>query len=167
MADQRRAPAVTHTAVRGRGRVLLLLLALPLLLTTPAGTLTAAPNAFEQKQIEAQALETFRRIINLWREEVYFELYDYGQAASRTRIDQETFAQRMVELDFVPGAAPNPRYTSTNFRYRTAVYVSARVYYKHKFNPSLSFTREQTVLLLREGGRWRIDLVQLVRAPYA
>ncbi len=136
------------------------------LLTVPAGTLTAEPNAFEQKQIEAQALETFRRIINLWREEVYFELYDYGQTASRERIAQEAFAQRMVELDFVPGAAPNAKYITTEFRYRTAVYVTARVYYKHKFNPALSFTKDQTVLLLREGGRWRIDLVQLIRAPY-
>ena len=47
------------------------------------------------------------------------------------------------------------------------VYVSARVQYRHKFNASRVFFKEHTFLLLEESGTWRIDLIRLVRAPFA
>ena len=143
------------------------LLAATLLLPTWAGRAAGEPNFFEQRKIEAQALEGFRRVITLWQEEVYFELYDFGMAATKARISREDFAQRMVELSWVPQGELNPKFLKSRFRFRTMVYVSARVQYRHKFNPDRTFFKDHTFLLLEEKGSWRVDLIQLVRAPFA
>jgi hypothetical protein len=126
----------------------------------------AAPNAFEQRKIEAQALEAFKRMLGLWREEVYFELYDQGMEASKARITRENFAQRMVQLEWLPQGDPNPRYLTADYRFRTLTYVKVRVLYRNKFNPSQQFAKDQTFLLLQENGAWKIDLVDLIRSPY-
>jgi hypothetical protein len=130
----------------------------------PAGQ--AAPNHFEQRKIEAQALEAFRRMLTLWREEVYFELYDQGMEASKARITRENFAQRMVQLEWLPQGDPNPRYVSADYRFRTMAYVKVRVLYRNKFNPGQQFNKDQTFLLLQENGAWKVDLVDLIRSPY-
>ena len=151
--------------LRAAGR-LAAVLAVGLLLTGMTDGLRAAPNRFEQQRIEAQALETFRRMITLWREEVYFELYDHGIEASKARISREEFAQRMVELAWVPEGELNPTYLKAAFRFRTAVYVSARMPYRHKFNPERRFAKDQTLLLQQENGAWKVDLIALIRAPF-
>ncbi len=131
------------------------------------GLLQAAPTRFEKHKIEEQAVEAFRRIIGLWQEELYFELYDHGMETTKARISREDFAQRMVELSWVPAAELNAKFLKGEFRFRTMVYVSARVQYRHKFNASSVFFKEHTFLLLEEAGTWRIDLIRLVRAPFA
>jgi hypothetical protein len=98
---------------------------------------------------------------------VYFELYDHGMAASKARITREEFAQRMVELSWVPEGELSPRHLKAQYRFRTVVYVSARIPYRHKFNPDNRFSREQTLLLLQEDGQWKVDLIALVRAPFS
>lgn len=125
------------------------------------------PTRFEKQEVEAQALEAFRNIMGLWQEELYFELYDHGMEATKSRINLENFAQRMVELSWVPQGELNPKFLKSSFRFRTMVYVSARVQYRHKFNPDRTFFKDHTFLLLEEKGSWRVDLIQLVRAPFA
>ena len=148
-------------------RRLLLAVLLPLVvLLANAGTLRADPNAFDQRRIEAQALEAFHKALAMWREEVYFELFAQGTLESQQRLGQEGFAQRMVELSWVPDGVPNPKYVTAEFRQRTMVYIKVRVPYRHKFNPDKRFSKEQSMLMQQEGGTWRVDLVQLVRAPF-
>lgn len=130
-------------------------------------TLRAAPNVFEQRNIEAQALQAFRAVVSLWREELYFELYDYGMESTKARISREEFAQRMVELSWVPVGEPNPKFLRAEYQFRTMIYVKARINYRHKFNPGQGFYKDHTFLMLLENGTWRVDLVQLVRAPFA
>ncbi len=125
------------------------------------------PTRFEMREVEAQALEAFRNIMGLWQEELYFELYDHGMEATKSRINLENFAQRMVELSWLPQGELNPKFLKSRFRFRTMVYVSARVQYRHKFNPDRTFFKDHTFLLLEEKGSWRVDLIQLVRAPFA
>jgi hypothetical protein len=137
------------------------------LLLGPAAPLRAEANYFEQRKIEAQALETFRRVITLWREEVYFELYDHGMAASKARISREEFAQRMVELGWVPEGELNPTHLKAQFRFRSVVYVTARIPYRQKFNPDVRFSKDQTLLMLQEDGQWKVDLIALIRSPYS
>lgn len=127
----------------------------------------AESNFFEQRKIEAQALEAFQRVLRLWQEEVYFELYDFGMAESRARISREQFAQRMVELSWVPKGELNPKHLKTSFRFRTLVYITARVPYQHKFNPDRRFSKDQTMMLVQEEGQWRLDLIELIRSPYS
>jgi hypothetical protein len=150
------------------GARLLAALVLAVLVATAgwASGAAADPGPQEQRKIEGQALEAFKRIMTLWREEVYFELYDQGTAASKARISREDFAQRMVKLEWLPSGEINPRNLKAEFRFRTMVYIQARIPYKNKFNTGEPFAKEQTVQLLLEEGQWRIDLIQLIRSPY-
>jgi hypothetical protein len=132
-----------------------------------AGAASADPGLQEQHKIEAQALEAFLRIMTLWREEVYFELYDQGTAVSKKRISREEFAQRMVGLDWLPAGEINPRFVKPEYRFRTMVYIRARIPFRNKFNVGDPFAKDETIQLLLEGGQWRVDLVQLVRSPYS
>jgi len=136
------------------------------LLTALALHARAEPNAFEQERLQAEALESFQRTLRLWREELYFELYDRGMQSTRRRVGREAFAQRMVELRWVPAGELNPRHTSTTFKFRSMVYVTARITYRSKFNPDDTFDKRQTFLLLREDEAWHVDLIELLRAPY-
>jgi len=136
------------------------------LLVGPAGTARAEPGSQEQSKIEAQAVEAFKRIMSLWREEVYFELYDQGTAASKARITREEFAQRMVQLEWLPEGELNPRFLKAEYRFRTMIYIQARIPYRNKFNVGEPFAKDQTVVLLQEEGQWHVDLIQLVRSPY-
>lgn len=145
---------------------LLLAALLGALLLVPAGSARAEPGLQEQHKIEAQAVEAFRRIMTLWREEVYFELYDQGTAASKARISREEFAQRMVQLEWLPEGELNPRFLKAEYRFRTMLYIQAHITYRNKFNVGEPFAKDQTVLLLQEDGQWHIDLIQLVRSPY-
>jgi hypothetical protein len=136
------------------------------LLLGSAGAARADPGPQEQHKTEAQAVEAFRRIMTLWREEVYFELYDQGTQSSKARITREEFAQRMVQLEWLPEGEINPRFLKAEYRFRTQVYIQARIPYRNKFNVGEPFAKDQTVLLLQEDGQWHLDLVQLVRSPY-
>jgi hypothetical protein len=130
------------------------------------GAVKAEPGPQEQRKIEAQAVEAFRRIMILWREEVYFELYDQGTATSQARITREEFAQRMVQLEWLPDGELNPRFLKSEYRFRTLVYIQARIPYRNKFNAGEPFAKDQTVQLMQEVGQWHVDLVQLIRSPY-
>lgn len=132
-----------------------------------ADPVLAAPTRYEKQEVEAQALEAFRRIMDLWKEELYFELYESGMESTKKQVSLEAFAQRMVELAWLPQGELNAKFLKPKFRFRTMVYISARVQYRHKFNPDKTFFKDHTFLLLEEDGTWRIDLVQLVRAPFA
>jgi hypothetical protein len=149
-----------------RGLAAVLALA-ALLATAPAGVVRAGPHPAEQRKIEAQALESFRRVLALWREEVYFELYDHGTEASKARISREDFAQRMVQLEWLPFGEPNPRLFTADFRFRTMVYIKTQIAYRNKFDASQQFTRDQNFLLQLEQGEWRVDLIDILRSPYA
>lgn len=157
---------INHAIGRRAGRALLLLAVMAPLLLGP-GRAVAEPNAFEQRAIEARALEGFRTILGLWKEELYFELYDMGIETSKLRLSREEFAQRMVELSWVPVGEPNPKFLKTAFRFRTMVYLSVRLRFAHKFNPETRFSKDHTFLLVWESGTWRIDLIRLIRSPFS
>lgn len=133
----------------------------------PAGTAWGEPNYFEKRNIELQALEAFKEIISRWREEVYFELYDSGMEESQGRITREEFAQRMVELSWVPLGELNPKFLKLRYHFRTMVYVTARVPYRHKFDLERTFSKDQTMVMVWEKGAWRVDLIELIRSPYS
>ena len=53
-----------------------------------------------------------------------------------------------------------------SYRYRTLLYVNATIVFRHKSNFDLQFTKQQSFLLLKEGGKWRFDLLQMIRSPF-
>jgi hypothetical protein len=136
-------------------------------LAAGAGPVRADPNLDEQRAIAEEALRAFRQMITLWREELYFELYESGWQTSKARLSTEEFARRMVELAWVPEGEPDPKFLKADFRHRTMVYVNARFLFQNKFNPTQRFSRDDSLLLLKEDGQWKVDLVQLIRSPYS
>jgi len=150
-----------------RRALTLLLLTVAFLSAGGAAPVRADPNLEEQRVIEDEAIRAFRHMITLWREELYFELYELGWQASKTRIGTEEFARRMVELAWMPEGDLDAKFLKTDFRHRTVVYVNARFLFQNKFNLNQRFTRDDTLLLLKEDGQWRMDLVQLIRSPYS
>lgn len=147
--------------------VALIAMAVVALTSIPARTAWSEPNFFEKRKIELQALEAFKRIISRWREEVYFELYDSGMEESQGRITRQDFAQRMVELSWVPQGELNPKFLKLRYHFRTMVYVTARVSYRHKFDQTRGFSKDQTMVLVQEKGKWRVDLIELIRSPFS
>ena len=88
----------------------------------------------------------FESFLQLWQEERYFEMYDYGKKQSREILSLEEFATRMVELDWVPvGLSPKP--SEISYRYRTLLYMNANIVFRHKSFYDLQFTKPKAFLL--------------------
>lgn len=166
--DDRLIQATSRSALRGLARFTLAALACAVIWTlASAAPASAEPNRFEERALEEEALRAFRQAITLWREELYFELYELGWDASKQRLPTEEFAQRMVELSWVPQGDPDPKFLKTDFRHRTMIYVYSRLLFQNKFIPDQRFSKDYSALMIKENGRWRVDLVQLVRSPYS
>lgn len=144
-------------------RLLPLLLSCWFLLTLPAHSRTLTP--IELETILAQSRGQFSEFLQLWQEERYFEMYDFGLRQSREQLSVEEFATRMVELDWVPVAVDSEP-LEVDFRYRTMVYVTATLQFRHKSFPELQYAKRQSFLLLQEDSGWRLDLLQMIRTPY-
>jgi len=124
------------------------------------------PTSKELEQIRESVSLSFKEFIQLWSEERYFELYELGKKQYREFLTSEEFATRMVRLDWVPQQLNNETPFDVSFRYRTLIYVNAIFEFNHKTNTSLTFKKKQTFLLLWEDGKWRFDLLQMLRSPF-
>ena len=124
------------------------------------------PSPAELDAISKETKIVFQDFLQLWQEERYFELYEYGKRHSRKQLTIEEFATRMVELDWVPVGLLPDNIPEINYRYRTLVYVDAAILFRHKSYMDLQFSKEQSFLLLKEKGKWRFDLIQMIRSPF-
>ena len=124
------------------------------------------PTPTELEAIQNETMVVFQGFLQLWQEERYFELYKYGKQQSTNQITIEEFATRMVELDWVPVGLVPEKNPKISYRYRTLLYVNATIVFRHKSNFDLQFTKQQSFLLLKESGKWRFDLLQMIRSPF-
>ena len=124
------------------------------------------PTPLELEAISKETRVVFRNFLQLWQEERYFELYKYGKKLSIDQITIEEFATRMVELDWVPVGLSTGKDPEISYRYRTLLYVNAAIIFRHKSIFDLQFTKQQSFLLLKERGKWRFDLLQMIRSPF-
>lgn len=124
------------------------------------------PTKYEINQIRETVDLAFRQFLQLWEEERYFELYDWGRKQSRDFISPEEFATRMVKLDWLPDSNADKPPHVVSYRFRTLIYVDATIPFRHKTDKSLKFSKRQTFLLLWEDKRWRFDLLQMLRSPF-
>lgn len=126
----------------------------------------ARPTPFERTRIRETVDLAFEQFLQLWAEERYFELYEWGKKQSQDFLSAEEFATRMVKLDWVPNGMVEDEPFQVSFRFRTFIYVDASINFRHKTNTALKFKKRQTFLLLWEKGRWRFDLLQMLRSPF-
>ena len=130
------------------------------------GVIARQPTPFELEAIRKETRVVFLKYLQLWQEERYFELYKYGKKHSTDQISIEEFATRMVELDWVPIGLKNGKEPEISYRYLTLLYVNATIVFRHKSIFDLQFTKQQSFLLLKESGKWRFDLLQMIRSPF-
>ena len=100
------------------------------LLTIISGLSNASARQPTPAELEAIRKETkivFQNFLQLWQEERYFELYEYGKRHSRNQLTIEEFATRMVELDWVPVGLLHDKNPEVNYRYRTLLYVDVAI----------------------------------------
>ena len=127
---------------------------------------TRQPTPTELDAIRKETKIVFQNFLQLWQEERYFELYEYGKRHSRNQLTTEEFATRMVELDWVPVGLLTENNLKVNYRYRTLLYVDVAILFRHKSFMDLQFSKRQSFLLLKEEGKWRFDLLQMIRSPF-
>ena len=124
------------------------------------------PTPAEMENIHLETGLVFESFLQLWQEERYFEMYDFGKKQSRGQLSLEEFATRMVELDWVPVGLSPEEPSEISFRYRTLLYMNANIIFRHKSYYDLQFTKPQSFLLQKEEGSWRFDLIQMIRSPF-
>ena len=124
------------------------------------------PTPAELEAIRKETKIVFQNFLQLWQEERYFELYEYGKRHSKNQLTIEEFATRMVELDWVPVDLLPENNPEVNYRYRTLLYVNVTILFRHKSFLDLQFSKKQSFLLLKEEGNWRFDLLQMIRSPF-
>ena len=130
------------------------------------GAIARQPTPFELEAIRKETRVVFLNYLQLWQEERYFELYKFGKKHSTDQISIEEFATRMIELDWVPAGLKTGKEPEISYRYLTLLYVNASIVFRHKSILDLQFTKQQSFLLLKEGGKWRFDLLQMIRSPF-
>ena len=145
--------------------LLLLFIALSIF-SAVSGAVARQPTPAELEAIQKETMHVFEDFLQLWQEERYFELYKYGKLQSTNQITIEEFATRMVELDWVPVGLLTEKKIEISYRYRTLLYVNTAIVFRHKSNLDLQFTKQQSFLLLKESGKWRFDLLQMIRSPF-
>ena len=124
------------------------------------------PTPAELESIRMETKIVFENFLQLWQEERYFEMYNYGRNQSRKQVSLEEFATRMVELDWVPVGLETEIPVEIDYQFRTMLYVNATVLFQHKNYYDLRFPRKQSFLLIWEDNAWRLDLLQMIRSPY-
>ena len=153
-------------AVKQKFSSLLLLFIALSIFSAVSGSVARQPTPAELEAIQKETMHVFQDFLQLWKEERYFELYKYGKQQSTNQITIEEFATRMVELDWVPVGLLTEKKSEISYRYRTLLYVNTAIVFRHKSNLDLQFTKQQSFLLLKESGKWRFDLLQMIRSPF-
>ena len=120
----------------------------------------------ELDSVKKETIFVFKNFLQLWQEERYFELYEYGSVKSLELISLEEFATRMVELDWVPSSSESLKEPIVSFRYKTLLYIITDIVFQHKNYFDLKFTKQQSFLLIKEKDKWSFDLIQMIRSPF-
>ena len=146
-------------------RKAVILFAIVLLLAHAGGVAATQINKYETKVIEEGIQKTFDELIQMWKEELYFEMYGFGQAKSRQILSKEEFAQRMVELKWKP-ALEGVRMDGIRIVYRNFVAVHCFIEFENKVNPTRKVTKRLIFPAILEKRNWKFNLLQIIRVPF-
>lgn len=127
--------------------------------------LSAQPNHYEEILIKESVLDEFTTLINTWKEELYFEMYDFGSTESKSVLSLVEFAQRMVDLRWKPSLVPLKN-VDIQIVYRNYATIRFVQQYENKINMTDIVTKEMVFPATMEGNQWKFDLTQLINIPY-
>lgn len=127
----------------------------------------AGINFYEKELIRHKIEAAFQLLIQSWQEELYFEMYDFGQKESKNKLSKEEFAQRMVELKWKPGVGKaNVVIKEIKLLYRNYGLVIVEIEYQHKTNTARVYRKQEIFPAILENNNWKFDLTQIIRIPY-
>lgn len=138
---------------------------LPILLFVFTSDLHAAFNKHEIKVITEAIEESFRLLIDTWNEELYFEMYDFGQKSSQKRLSRGEFAQRMVDLKWKPTLKPI-KIDRIDILYHNYAVIYFWQEFENKVNTLNKIEKYMIFPVILETNKWNFDLTQLIRIPY-
>jgi hypothetical protein len=128
-----------------------------------------APVAVKEKEkidrnrIEGDVIESVKRVLSLWKDEKYKELYDQGDQKSRRGISREDFEHRMKKKGI--GLASSweiLRDIQVDVESATLAYATAKIGFKAKRGGETIF-RTETYRLSFEKGMWKISLQKILQ----
>lgn len=143
----------------------LLLFAAWMVVVCVSRDLQAAFNQHEIKLMTENIEERFDLLIDTWNEELYFEMYDFGQRASHQRISRGEFAQRMVELKWKPTLKP-VEIVKVDILYLNYAVIYFWQEFENKVNVMRKVRKYMVFPVILENNIWKFDLTQLIRIPY-
>lgn len=121
------------------------------------------PSGADKDEVKRLAERDFDSIINLWKDEKYEELYDYGTLSSHIRISKENFIKEMKGKAFkLMCCGDAAREIEVIYKSPTSVYVKAKIGYK---SATKELFHHETFGLIFEEGKWRTDMIQILRSP--
>ncbi len=126
---------------------------------------SAYPNKYELKVIREKIEASFVGLFQMWKEELYFEMYDHGQKKSKTIIEKSEFAQRMVELKWKPTLKPI-QIQDIEIIYRNFAAIKCLIEFENKINQTQTVKKQIIFPAILENINWKFDLIQLIRSPY-
>ena len=129
-------------------------------------TVSAYPNKYELNVIKENIEISFVSLFQMWKEELYFEMYDHGQKKSKTIIGKAEFAQRMVELKWKPTLKPI-QIQNIEIIYRNFAAIKCLIEFENKINETQTVKKQIIFPTILENINWKFDLIQLIRSPYA
>lgn len=147
---------------------------LVVLIGLPQALSAVEVNRYEQELIHKHIVNNLKQMVQLWQEELYFELYDHGQQQSQTVLKKGEFAQRMVDLRWRPKVqSEKTKIEEIKIFHRTYAAVIVSVHFQNKLNPDDSFVKKMIypVVLEYENDKkkekeWKFDLLQLIKTPF-
>ena len=123
-------------------------------------------NKYERKEIRESILETFNELNQMWKEELYFEMYDFGQTKSKRILSKAEFAQRMVSLKWKP-ALTEIKLETVQIIYRNFAAVHCIIEFENKVNLTQKVIKRMIFPTILEERKWKFDLLQIIRIPFS
>jgi len=132
---------------------------------TPSLLLGANLTSGEKRRIESAAEETLKEIIDLWKNNKFEELYEYGSRTSKVSLSKEKFVDGMRKKYWgLASSWETIRDIESDVRSSTSVYVKAKIGFKPKAGGDSKFVTETFTMIL-EGGKWRTGLSKILSSP--
>ena len=125
----------------------------------------AQPNYYETLEIKKKILKDFKELIDIWSEELYFEMYQFGTTRSRRRIKKIEFVQRLVDLHWKPSLKPIMD-EEIKILYRNFAIIEFTQEFVNKFDQTRMVKKRMIFPTIMEGTSWKIDLTKLINIPY-
>ena len=126
---------------------------------------SAPPNKYELAIIEDNIRTSFDTLMQIWKEELYFEMYEFGQRQTKKVLKKSEFVQRMVDLKWKP-AVEKEILKKVHIIYRNFGSVHVIVKFQNKINATYTIEKEVVFPIILEKNSWKYDLTQLIRIPY-